>query len=144
MSLKLKIAAVASLLVLSTMPVGASQPDKQLLGTYEDPKAGVATVKRVIISREKNGMLRVHAFLHGYPQDVSLGESVTEIYSARKAKNEISTIIATFSVPGSKPILVIHLGKFLHAGTMTYTCYMEDPDGSNVEFDGQLDRIAAK
>ncbi len=137
------ISLIVLVFLLAALPAYATGIDSKWLGTYESGEKSFVRLKRVILSQEKTGTVKARATLVGFPDEVSLGETTPEAYFDRNNKERPTSIIARFPSEKYKALVVIHLfstgkDKVLK---INCTCYMQDVDGSNIEFQGLLDRV---
>jgi len=111
-------------------------------GTYSSNEINFVTVKRLTFTQEKDGSIKIHGALVGFPDEVSIGEATAEAYADRNNKPNPDTMVASFSSEKYKPLMVITPGQWdgTHLRSVLFTCYMKDVDGSKVHISGQLMR----
>lgn len=114
----------------------------QLLGSYASKETTFVTVKRLSFAKEKDGSIKIHGALVGFPDEVSLGEAKGEPCANNRTKNNPDLLLASFSSEKYKPFIVIRPGGSdgKRVIQILFTCYMKDVDGSKVHFDGVLER----
>lgn len=134
------LAAVAAL----NIPVAALAEDlaAKWSGSYSTKETNFVTLKRITISKEKDGSIKLHGALVGFPDEVSIGEATAEPYADRNNKANPDTLLANFSSEKYKPFIVLTQGQWdgTHVRTVAFHCYMRDVDGTKVHFTGQLIR----
>lgn len=132
---------------LTTASTPAFAYDYEWTGVFESPETNFVTVKRVEITKEKNGSLKVQGALVGFPNEVSIGEAIAEPYTDRNQKGiNPNTLLARLSSDKYKPLIImqpntasIPAGKNI-VNSLSYTCYFVDVDGRPVHINGQLKR----
>lgn len=139
------IAGVVGILSICAPPALAY--DYEWTGIFESKETNFVTVKRLEITKEKDGSLKVQGALVGFPNEVSIGEATAEPYTDRNQKGiHPNTLVARFSSDKYKPLMILQpnsasvgTGKNI-VGSVNYTCYFVDVDGRPVHITGQLAR----
>ncbi len=141
----MKTTLIASALVtLSLFPSTAFATDfDPWLGTYTSKDTTFVTLKRLTLSKAKDGSIKIQGALVGFPEEVSIGEATAEPCAHNRDKSHQDVLLASFSAKKFKPLVVIRTNGNTKDGKLTsihYSCYMTDVDGAKVYFDGGLKR----
>jgi hypothetical protein len=78
------LAAVAAL----SLPASVLADDlaAKWAGSYSSKETNFVTLKRITIAKAKDGSIKLHGALVGFPDEVSIGEATTEPYADRNNK----------------------------------------------------------
>ncbi len=113
------------------------------LGTYISKDTTFVTLKRLTLTKAKDGSIKVQGALVGFPEEVSIGEPPQNPVLTTAIKVTKTFCWASFSSKKFKPLVVIRTNGNIKDGKLTsihYSCYMTDVDGAKVYFDGGLTR----
>lgn len=136
------IAGALAAIVLG-FPVSAFATDfDQALGTYTSKETTFVTLKRLTLTKAKDGSIKIQGALVGFPDEVSIGEATAEPCAHNRNKSNPDILLASFSSEKYKPFMVI-TPNFIdgkHFKYLSFTCYMKDVDGSKVHIEGRLER----
>ncbi len=123
-------------------PVTSYAADYDWTGTYTSKATNFITVKRVTITRQKDGSLKIHGVLVGFPDEVSLGDTTAELYAERDNKPKPDVMLASFKSERYKPTMVIRPNTLdkNHLTGIQVTCYLNDADGTPIHVTGLLSR----
>jgi len=136
------LVSVLILCVALSLPASAQVYDvNKFVGTWTSNESkDFVFVKRLGITKEKDGKIKFAATLSGFPDDLYLGEAVGEKYAARNA-DVYRSYVANFTAGKISMILVINTGAN-SLTNLTVTSYLKYTDGSrpNVFFDGGLQK----
>jgi hypothetical protein len=133
---------VLVLSIVLFLPIAAHSSDLEdkLVGTYSSTERGFVTLKRLTFERDKEGKLKLHGSLVGFPDEVSLGDAVPKLYY-NKNSGAPTAVLATFSSEKYKPTVIINPNySTTKGGVMSFSCYMHDVDGKDIWFTGNLIR----
>jgi len=142
MNLTLLSATMGILVISCTAQAQAAEYD--WTGIYETKETNFVTVKRLEITKEKNGSLKVRGTLVGFPEEVSIGEATADPYVNRSTKESTSdTLLVRFPSEKYKPLIVVKPQSYNHGNpaditSVNYTCYFTDVDGRQVHVAGVL------
>jgi len=142
--MRLHFVVCTLLLSVLGLPTSAFASDlaTRLVGTYSCQETTFVTVKSLSFTKEKDGSIKIKGYLVGFPDEVSIGESIAEQYAGRNDKSHPNTLVASFSSDKFKPLMIIQPSPYSedHVQDMVFTCYMRDADGARIHFNGTLRR----
>jgi hypothetical protein len=142
--MKSTLIAAALAVVTLNFPAMAHADDlaTKWAGTYSSKETNFVTLKRLTLAKEKDGSIKIHGALVGFPDEVPIGEATAEPYADRSNKANPDTLLASFSSEKYKPFMMLTSGQWdgTHIRIIAFHCYMKDVDGTKVHFTGQLIR----
>lgn len=130
------ISALAVFTICAAPPAQANDIN-DLAGSYTTNETTLVTIKRLTFSKDKDGRIVIAGSLVGFPEEVSIGETVAELSAPYPNKKYPDTVLAKFSSQKFKPWIIITNPS---SKNLTYTCFMKDADGTNIHFGGALSK----
>jgi hypothetical protein len=105
--------------------------DKEISGTFALDKEGFLHVKKVEISKTKEGKFKARVTLAGFPDDIPLGEQTLESYVDRDASHKgDAKFTASFSNNKlSESIQIEHGTTWLNYPDISVTSFLKYADG---------------
>jgi hypothetical protein len=144
--MKLLTLGLLASLSFAVPAVRADEYTDRFEGSYSGDQLNFVTVKRLSFTEEKDGSMKVHGFLVGFPDEVSIGQATPVPYVERDNKKFPTSMLLTFSAEKYKPLMIIRPqgwernGQVPHATMISFDCYMRDVDGTNIHLSGSLHR----
>lgn len=97
--MKRMTAALAIVTIWSCNSLGVSAETdfaSKLSGDYTTNQRDFVTVKRLTFSKEKDGSIKIEGALVGFPDEVSIGESIPELYQQRNSNADADELWQSF------------------------------------------------
>lgn len=130
------ISALAVSAICASPPTRADDIN-DLVGSYTSTETTLVTIKRLTFSKDKDGRMVISGSLVGFPDEVSIGETIGERSAPYPNKKYPDTVLAKFSSQKFKPWIII---TYPNSKNLTYTCFMKDADGTSIHFGGALSK----
>ncbi len=89
---------IVAAIVMAGLSLPAIAYDVQdLAGTYVSDAKGFVHIKKLTISKDDNGKIKVRVTLAGFPDDIYLGEATAEVYPDRDGQPGDDKFLASLS-----------------------------------------------